>query len=187
MKVFLSGFALLTLSAWMGLAADKPALTIGGLIDQQIKIAESEVVPLAEAMPADKYDFAPTHGEFKGVRTFAQQMTHIASTNYMFASAALGEKNPIEMGEGENGSASIHGKDAVVKYLKDSFAYAHKAAGNVTAANAMDMVSTPFGQGKIARMSIISFVTWHTFDHYGQSVIYARMNGIIPPASRPSK
>jgi uncharacterized damage-inducible protein DinB len=170
--------------AAVAFAADKPAPTIGTLLDQEIRMVESEVVPLAEAMPADKYDFAPTQGEFKGVRTFSQQMSHIAATNYMVASAALGEKNPSEAGKNENGPASIQGKDAVVKYLKDSFAYAHKAAASLTAANAMDMIASPFGGGKMARMSIVSVVPWHTFDHYGQAVVYARMNGIIPPASR---
>jgi hypothetical protein len=72
-----------------------------------------------------------------------------------------------------------------VKYLKDSFTLAHKAAAGLTAANAMDMVPSAFGSGKTPRMSMASVVPWHTFDHYGQSVVYARMNGIIPPASRP--
>jgi len=163
-------------------AADKPAPSISSVLDQNIRIAESEVVPLAEAMPADKYGFAPTGAEFKNVRTFAQQMKHIAATNYMFASPVLGEKNPSETGKGENGPESIQTKEAIVKYLKDSFTYAHKAAASVTAANAMDMVS--LGNEKMARMSLLSFVPWHTFDHYGQAVVYARMCGIVPPASR---
>jgi hypothetical protein len=144
-------------------------------------------VPLAEAMPADKYDFAPSpsQGDSKGVRTFSQQMMHIATINYLVSAAALGEKNPIEMGVSENGSASIKGKDAVVKYLKDSYVYAHKATASLTAANFMDLVQSPFGSGKIARISTVSAVGWHSFDHYGQAVVYARMNGVVPPASRP--
>lgn len=147
-------------------------------------MAESEVVGLAEAMPADKYDFAPTQGEFKNVRTFGQQMMHIAAVNYMVASAALGVPNPSEAGKGENGPATIQGKDAVVQYLKDSYAYAHKAAVSITAANSLDLVKSPFGEGKAPRMSMPSVVAWHSFDHYGQAVVYARMNGIVPPASR---
>jgi uncharacterized damage-inducible protein DinB len=184
MKLFLSGCAVTMISAALFAAEDKPAPSLSAILDQNIKIAESDVVPLAEAMPADKYDFAPSGAEFKKVRTFAQQMKHIAATNYMFASPVLGEKNPSEAGEGENGPASVKGKDAIVKYLKDSFAYAHKAAASITAANAMDMVPSPFGNDKIARMSLVSFVPWHTFDHYGQSVVYARMCGTVPPASR---
>jgi uncharacterized damage-inducible protein DinB len=159
--------------------------TIGQVVDNDIKMVESEVVRLAEAMPADKYDFAPTLGEFKGVKTFSQQMTHVAADNFAVASAALGEPNPSSLGENENGPESIKGKEAVVKYLKDSFTYAHKAAAALTAENAMDILQSPIGMGKVSRLSMLSLVTWHTFDHYGQSVVYARMNGIIPPASQP--
>jgi hypothetical protein len=185
MKKILYGFAASLIAASVALAADAPAPNIGKAVDLEIQIAESEVVPLAEAMPADKYDFAPSQGEFKGVRTFSQQMMHIAAVNYQVASATLGEKNPSEIGASENGPASIKGKDAVVKYLKDSYTYAHKATASLTAANAMDMVPSPFGGGKIARISIAAFPGWHSFDHYGQAVVYARMNGIVPPASRP--
>jgi len=181
MKNILFGFAACVATAF---AADAPAPGIGKILDGQVKMVESEAVSLAEAMPAGKYDFAPTGGEFKGVRTFAQQMKHIAAVNYLVASAALGEKNPSEAGEGENGPASIQGKDAVVKYLKDSFVYAHKAANALTAANMTDPMPSPFGSGTMPRIAAASVVVWHTFDHYGQSVVYARMNGIVPPASR---
>ena len=155
-------------------------------MDKQIKMVESEVVSLAEAMSADHYDFAPTAGEFKGARTFSQQMMHIAAVNYMVASGALTEKNPSEVGDSENGPAGIKGKEAVVKYLKDSYAYAHKAAMNLTAKNSMDMVAWPFGSDKTPRLDMVTLVVWHSFDHYGQAVIYARMNGVVPPASRPA-
>jgi uncharacterized damage-inducible protein DinB len=181
-KRILFGFA--AAIAVVAFAADKPAASMSDVFNGQIKMLENEVVPLAEAMPADKYDFAPTQGEFKGVRTFSKQMSHIAAVNYLVAAAALGEKNPSEMGQGENGPASIKGKDAVVKYLKDSLAYAHKAAAALTAANAMEMVASPFGSGKISRMDLVSTVAWHSFDHYGQAVEYLRMNGMVPPASR---
>jgi hypothetical protein len=165
-------------------AAEPVAPSIGKILDGQIKSVESEVVSLAEAMPEDKYDFSPTDWQFKGVRTFSQQMTHIAAINYMVSAGALGEKNPSDAGAGENGPESIKGKDAVVKYLKDSFAYAHKAAAAMTTANALDLMPPPFGKEKMPRMGILSVVSWHTFDHYGQSVVYARMCGIVPPASR---
>jgi len=174
----------LALGALTAFAADGPAPKISDILDGPIKSIEREVVSLAEAMPADKYDFAPTGGEFKGVRTFAQQMKHIAAIVYLVSSATLGEKNPSDPGTDENGPASIKGKDAVVKYLKDSFVYAHKAAASVTAANMLDLMPPPFGKDKMPRMAIIDVVPWHSFDHYGQAVVYARMCGIVPPASR---
>src|SRR5260370_39720372 len=132
-------------------AAEPAAPSIGKMLDGQIKTVESEVVALAEAMPEDKYDFAPKDGKFDGVRTFSQQMTHIAAINYLVSAGALGEKNPSEAGSGENGPESIKGKEAVVKYLKDSFAYAHKAAAAMTTANALDMLPPPFAKAKMPR------------------------------------
>lgn len=187
MKKIAFGFGATLLAAALGYPADAPAPSFGKAMDMSIGIAESEIVPLAEAMPADKSDFAPSQGDFKGVRTFSQQMMHIAAVNYEIAAATLGEKNPSEAGKSENGPASIHGKDAVVKYLKESFAYAHKATNSLTASNSTEMVNSPFGDGKIARISLASFMSWHSFDHYGQSTVYARMNGVIPPASQPRK
>lgn len=158
--------------------------SMGQVLDGQLRSAEREIVGLAEAMPADKYSFHPTNGEFKNVRTFSQQMTHIASILNAASAGALGEKNPSEIGSEENGPAAIEGKAAVVKYLKDAFAYAHKATSVVTTANAMDLMPSPFGSGKTPRIDLATTLLSHSFDHYGQAVVYARMNGIVPPASR---
>jgi uncharacterized damage-inducible protein DinB len=88
------------------------------------------------------------------------------------------------LGKGENGPDDVKGKEAIVKFLKDSFAYAHKAALTMTDKNQVDMVAGPFGPQKMARGGIINVAIWHPFDHYGQMVVYARMNGVVPPASR---
>jgi DinB superfamily len=159
-------------------------LTVARLYDSQLRIPESEVVSLAEAMPADKYGFAPTAGTFAGVRTFLLQVRHIATTNYMVCSAVQQQKPDIEMGKNENGSEAIKTKDEAVKYLKDSYAYCHKAMDTLTSANQLDMLPSPFGQGQMARGAAALVPVWHSFDHYGQMVEYARMNGIVPPASR---
>jgi len=167
-----------------GLAAEKPKATIAKSYDGDLASAEKEIVSLAEAMPADKYDFAPTMGEFSGVRTFGLQMRHIASVNYEVAAAILGEKTPVEMGKNENGADTLDNKDAIVKYLKDSFAYSHKAINTITEKNYLGEVKSPFGEGNATRASLATIPAWHSFDHYGQAVVYARMNGVIPPASR---
>ena len=167
-------------------AADPPAMTVARLYDSQLKNAEKEVVELAEAMPADKFDFRPSTsmGDFAKVRTFGEQIKHIAAVNYMVSAAALGENVPVDIGKGESGPDDVRGKDAVVKFLKDSFAYAHKAMNSLTDKNQLDMVSTPWGNEKAARGSMANLAIWHPFDHYGQMVVYARMNGVVPPASR---
>jgi hypothetical protein len=118
------------LAAPAAFAADP--MTVASLYDGQLSGIEHEFVPLAEAMPADKFDFAPTAGEFKGVRTFAQQCKHVAAVLYMVSAGALEEKAPVDLGSGENGPDSIKTKDQVVQFLKDAFAYAHKATLSIT-------------------------------------------------------
>ena len=157
--------------------------TFAMVLDRNLTNVEKEVVSAAEAMPDDKFNFAPTQGEFKGVRTFALQVKHIAVANYMLASGILGEKPPVEI-KSENGPDTLTSKADIVKYLKDSFAYAHKAANTIDETNVLGMVQSPFGPNKVTRLGLAVGMISHPFDHYGQMVEYLRMNGIIPPASR---
>jgi hypothetical protein len=157
--------------------------TVSQVLDGGVKSIESEFIPAVEAMPEEKFGFAPTNGEFKGVRTFAQQVKHVAAINYMVAAAILGEKPPLDTG-GENGSDTVKTKADIVKFAKDSFAYAHKAVAAITDANSVEPISSPFGKEKVTRLGLATTFAWHGFDHYGQMVVYLRMNGIVPPASR---
>lgn len=160
------------------------AADIAKSFDEDLTNIEREIVPLAEEMPAAKYNFAPTGGEFKGVRTFGLQVRHVGAVLYAVSAAILGEKNPTDMGTAENGPPNLKSKDESVKYLKDAFAYAHKAMGSLTEANLGGMVTSAFGPNQVPRIKMATVGAWHSFDHYGQMVVYARMNGIVPPASR---
>src|SRR5579864_826509 len=155
--------------------------TVTQVLDHAVSNLERDFVPAAEAMPADKYAFAPTNGEFKGVRTFAQQIKHVATVNYMFGGAILGEKPPIDTRD-EEGPASMTSKPEIIKYLKDSFAYVHKAVATVNENNLVEPLKSPFGVSTVTRLGLSSSIAPHGFDHYGQMVEYLRMNGIIPPA-----
>jgi uncharacterized damage-inducible protein DinB len=162
--------------------------TIASAVDQQITILEREFVGAAEAMPDDKFNFAPgsldiANSEYKGVKTFAEEVRHVAATNYLLWGAITGDKSPIESKE-DNGPSSLTTKAEIVKYLKDSFALGHKAAKSITAETAIAQVPSPFGQGQTTKLFCATFAVAHAFDHYGQMVEYLRMNGIIPPASR---
>jgi uncharacterized damage-inducible protein DinB len=163
-------------------AADAP--TLAQIYDKSLASVEGEFVPLAEAMPDAGYNFAPTGGEFKGVRTFRQQVKHVAAVNYMIAAALLQQKPPVDLGAGENGPDSIIAKDQTIRFLKDSFAYLHKAMQSLTEANQRDMIQSPFGNSRSPRLAIALVAAEHCFDHYGQMAVYARMKGIVPPASR---
>jgi uncharacterized damage-inducible protein DinB len=159
--------------------------SIAHVMDQQLSGVEREFVEAAEAMPADKYNFAPSNGEFKGVRTFAQQVKHVAAVNYLIFSDMLGEQLPPNV-KGENGPDSMTSKDDIVKFLRDSFALGHRAYGAITPANQVAPIKNPFG-GKqpSTRLGLATLIVGHCFDHYGQMVEYLRDNSIIPPASRP--
>jgi hypothetical protein len=157
--------------------------TVTEILDHTILNLEEEFVPAAEAMPEDKFNFSPTDGEFKGVRTFAQQIKHVAAVNYELGAAILQEKPPGDL-NGEAGPSSITSKEDVLKYLKDSFIYVHKAVQTIDEKNEVETVKSPFGEGRVSRLGLACSVSWHGYDHYGQMVEYLRMNGIVPPASR---
>jgi len=182
----LFAFLLLLAVSGLALAQDaKPAehRTIAQVLDRNVAGVENEFVSAAGAMPEEKYSFAPTNGEFKGVRTFAQQVKHVAAVNYMVGAAILEEKPPVELG-GENGPDSVKTKSDIDKFLKDSFAYVHKAVGAINDGNLLNPIKSPFGQGTTTRLGMATLIVGHCFDHYGQMVEYLRMNSIVPPASR---
>jgi hypothetical protein len=165
-------------------AADGDMSPVAKTFDNQLASVEKEVVSLAEAMPANKYGFAPFEGEFSGARTFAQQVTHIAAVNFEVASAILGEANPVEMGASENGPANLKSKEEIVAFLKKSFIYTHQAMRTLTQENLMDPIQSAFGNNKVPRLAMVTVPQSHTFDHYGQMAVYARMCRVVPPASK---
>ena len=159
-------------------AAYAPADSMGALLS----LTESEVVSAAEAMPADKYDFVPTAGEFKTVRSFGAQVKHIAQANYSLLKG-IGVPGAVDPKTLED----LKTKDDIVKALKDSYAYAHTVVNSLTNDNAFTSASGVPPQWKPTRTSMVAFMIMHTMDHYGQMCVYLRMNGIIPPASRPQQ
>ena len=150
------------------------------------KIAEKEIISAVDAMPADKFGFAPTDGEFKGVRTFGQMVKHFSATNHILAAAALGEEPPADAGD-ERGPENVRTKAEILTYLKGSFAHLDKAIKAIGQTNIPVNASpiSPLKRGEVTRSALIVESLVHAFDHYGQMVEYLRMNGVVPPASRP--
>ena len=184
LKVAACGFLLLAVAASAQMPKHKEERkTVTELLNRNVSNTESEFISAAEAMPEDKFNFAPTDGEFKNVRTFAQQIKHVAAVNYEIGSALLEQKSPVDIND-EAGPASITSKADVLKYLKDSFEYVHKAIATVNEGNLTGTVRGPFGEGMVSRLGLTMAITAHAADHYGQMAVYLRMNGIIPPASR---
>ena len=175
---------LLTASSWAQNAKPKEEhRSVTQILDRTVYNLEREFTPAADAMPEDKFGFAPTNGEFKGARTYAQQIKHVAAVNYELGAALLEQKPPVDI-EDESGPDSIKTKAEVMKYLKDSFEYAHKAIATINEQNLTGTVRSPFGEGKVSRLGLASSIASHGWDHYGQMAVYLRMHGIIPPASR---
>jgi hypothetical protein len=151
---------------------------------RQVDLVENDVLPLAQAMPADKYGFAPKDGNFRDVRTFGEQVKHLATMIYMTAAIVLEEKSPYGPGARDNGPDSVRTKAEIMEYLRASFAYARKAMASLTEKNQLDPLPTYFG--KMPRAEVAAGIAYHSFNHYGQMVVYARMNGIVPPSSVPN-
>jgi uncharacterized damage-inducible protein DinB len=149
-------------------------------------IAEKQIVPAVDAMPADKFGFAPTDGEFKGVRTFGQMVKHLSATNHILAAAALGEEPSTDAGD-EVGPQAVRTKAEILDYLNSSFAHLSKAIEAIGQTNVPVNTSpiSPLKQGDVTRSGLVAESLMHAADHYGQIVEYLRMNGIVPPASRP--
>lgn len=151
---------------------------------KQVDLVEHDLVSLARAMPADKYDFRPATGTFDRTRTFGEQVKHTATMIFMTAAIVLQEKSPYGPGRDNNGPDSVHGKDQIVDYLERSIAYARTAMSSLTEQNYLDPLTTCFGSQ--LRMEVAAGVAFHSYNHYGQMVVCARLCGIIPPSSVPS-
>jgi uncharacterized damage-inducible protein DinB len=161
--------------------------TIASAIDREITIIEKEVLDAAEAMPENKFDFSPEKlsvpgSDYKGVRTFGEQLKHIAASNYLIWSPITGEKPPDTVNDGK-GPDNMKAKADIIKYVKDSFAFGHKAVATLNSSNLVEPITSGSGR-QTTRLFLATFAPAHCFDHYGQMVEYLRMNGIVPPASR---
>jgi uncharacterized damage-inducible protein DinB len=169
--------------------ADQTATNVQHLPSSQVTdffvtFLERQLVEAADAMPADKYSFAPTLGEFTGVRSFGQQVKHLAATNYILAAGTLGEPPPADAGD-ETGPEALRTKADILEYLRGSFRALHRAAAAIDDGNQV-VGNVPISPliGRATRLGYVEEALLHAYDHYGQMVVYLRMNGVVPPASR---
>ena len=136
-------------------------------------IVSGNVVKAAEEMPEENYSFKPT----PEVRSFGQLIGHVADAQYAFCGAASGEKaNP------PNAEKTKTSKADLVQALKDAVAYCDKAYSGLTDAEAVQTVKF-FGR-ELPKLSVLSFNTAHTDEHYGNIVTYLRLKGLVPPSSQ---
>ena len=168
------------------IAPPQPPSTVASLVDDQITAIEKLMIDAAEAMPEARFDFSPVdlklpNADYRGVRTFALQVKHVAASNYALWASLTGEKFPDNF-IGGDGPPAVTTKADIIKFLKDSYALGHRAARTLTPQNMLQPVSKG---GSSIRLDRATFGVAHAYDHYGQMVEYLRMNGVVPPASRP--
>lgn len=164
--------------------------TPGKAIMRTFEFQEYDVRSAAEAMPDDKWDFRPAPGMFKSekpefgpaeVRTFREQVKHVACSKPGFAAELDGAKPPG--GCDKNGPSPAHTRAELLTYLRDSFTALKKSLSAVNIKNMFDPIEGPYA-GPNTRLGLAEVCVWHNADHYGQMAIYLRLNGIVPPSSR---
>jgi uncharacterized damage-inducible protein DinB len=131
----------------------------------------------AELMPEADYSFRPVDT----VRTFGQILAHVAGANYVFCSAAKGEKSPHAEAAFEKTATT---RAQIIKALNDSIAYCDAAYASLDDKRAGETVDLPFGMGKGARALPLMLNTGHLQEHYGNLVTYFRVKGMVPPSSQ---
>jgi len=155
--------------------------SIAESVSGTLQFAEGNFIGLAEAMPEDKYSYIPKVGKFDDVRSFGEQVKHVACAQFAFFNEFEGKKPPEDCEKGGHDPAKT--KAELIKYLKDSFDYSNRVLGTLTANNALDRVEGRYA-GPNTKLGISVVAVWHITDHYGQLVEYLRFNGIVPPMTQ---
>jgi len=143
--------------------------------------AEKSFISVAEAMPESKYSYVPTTGNFEGVRSFGEQVKHVACAQFAFFNEIEGKTPPEHCEKGGPSNAAT--KAELLKYLRDSFDYGDKVLATITPQNANDRVEGGYAAPN-SRLGVAVAAVWHMSDHYGQLVVYLRLNGIVPPTTQ---
>lgn len=155
--------------------------SIAESVSSNLEYAERDLLSIAEAMPEGKYSFIPTAGNFEGVRSFGEQIKHVACAQVAFFNEFEGKQPPADCEKGGHNPA--HTKAELIQYLKDSYDYGNRVLATLTATNALDRIEGPYA-GPNTKLGISVIAVWHITDHYGQLVEYLRMNGIVPPLTK---
>ena len=138
-----------------------------------------KLVALAEAMPESSYDWSPGDG----VASVARVFMHIARYNYMYPHENMGRPSPVTPEEYRRWEDAANGmsKDEVVRILTESMDYVRKIAGEMDA-DALGRTTRLYGRD-VGEWAVMLQLVTHMNEHLGQSIAYARMNGVVPPWS----
>jgi len=174
--------SLLAIPAAAQMAQQSPANPLSTWLRGRYTVNQNEIVRSAEKMPEEFYGMRP--GPQEEVRTFGQQVAHIAKYNYLWCAQAKGEKNPIAGTDPEK----LATKAEIMKVLKDAFAYCDGAYSALTDASGMEMIDITQENGKQTRnlrMALLILNYGHSNEVYGSMVTYLRIKSIVPASSEP--
>ena len=166
--------------------------TVASALLRTASLQEYEVRSAAEAMPENLYAYRPAEGKFKSekpafgpseMRSFAEQVKHVACANFAFAAEFDGQQPPAVCDKGGPDPAKT--KRELLIYLRNSFAAISKSFQAIKPENQFDPIEGPYA-GPNTRLGLAGVVVWHNADHYGQMAVYLRLNGVVPPPSRPN-
>ena len=183
MRMFITRLLPVALLAATGCAQNTEIpKTIEGSIAPLLATVEGQFLGVAEAMPESKYSFVPTAGKFDDVRSFSEQVKHVACAHFAFFNQIDAKTPPGECEKGGLSKAST--KAELIQYLRASFDYGNGVLATITDQNALARVDGRYS-GPNTRLGMAVTAVWHITDHYGQLVEYLRMNGLAPPATQP--
>jgi uncharacterized damage-inducible protein DinB len=166
----------LTLSAGAQLSAAAQTTSLSADLKNDYKTIRDYVIRAAEKMPEADYQFRPS----PDVRTFAQQIAHVADDQYNLCAPAKGESRQAAYTAIES---SLSKKPELIVALRDAFAYCDSAYESLTDASGAEPA---LGRSR-NKFSMLNWNLWHTWEHYGNMVVYLRMKGLIPPSSEKAK
>jgi uncharacterized damage-inducible protein DinB len=175
-----SAILFLILFASLASAQKEPEIptNIADSVGGSLHWTQRQFLSVAEAMPENKYSFVPTQGEFKGARSFGEQVKHVACANFAFFNEIENKTPPDHCEKGGPSKAST--KVELLAYLRESFDYGNRILATVNAQNALARADGPYA-GPNTKLGIAVAAVWHIADHYGQIVEYLRMNNVVPP------
>ena len=154
------------------LSAQTPAPSLTKEIAATFQRSASELLDIAEVMPADKYGFKPT----PDVSSFGDQLVHVAGIVQRFIDSAKGTKT-----DAPHHAAMT--KPEIIALLKKTFQAAQDTITPLTDAQLLEPVKFPFGDRTVTRATFWQGPMYQIRNHYGQLVVYLRLNGIVPPTS----
>ena len=154
------------------LSAQAPAPSLAKELAASFQRAANDILDVAEVMPAEKYGYRPT----PEVATFGDQLVHVAGIAQRFIDSAKGTKT-------EAAHHGAMGKPETLDLLKKTFQSAQDAISPLTDAQLLEPVKFPFGDRTVTRATFWQGPLFQIRNHYGQLVVYLRMNGIVPPTT----